>query len=152
MPRGIGKLRRQGNKGRFVVGRRMNRAKTLAPGRFRACVKSSAQNPARVRTHDKADRDRRPLSQGDHETYFCQLDSNRRVDRAGLCQHAVQSTRHSVAEFHTDSFRVTDERITSGLPTYTANLCSIHSGGAASHSRRRITILHSEGEDCKRLL
>jgi hypothetical protein len=36
--------------------------------------------------------------------------------------------------------------------TYTANLCPIHCGGAAGHSRRRTTILHSEGGYCKRFL
>jgi hypothetical protein len=40
----------------------------------------------------------------------------------------------------------------SGMATYPANLCPIHCGGAASHSRRRTTILHSEGGDCKRFL
>ena len=37
------------------------------------------------------------------------------------------------------------------MATYTANLCPIHRGGAASHSRQRTTILDSEGGDCKRL-
>jgi hypothetical protein len=34
--------------------------------------------------------------------------------------------------------------LASGLATYTANLCPIHCGGAASHSRLCTTILHSE--------
>ena len=38
------------------------------------------------------------------------------------------------------------------MSTYPANLCPIHCGGAASHSGPRTTILHSEGEDCKRFL
>jgi hypothetical protein len=36
--------------------------------------------------------------------------------------------------------------------TYPANLCPIHRDGAASHSRRRTTILHTEGGHCKRFL
>ena len=36
------------------------------------------------------------------------------------------------------------------MPTYTANLCPIHCGGAASHPRARTTILHRESWDRKR--
>jgi hypothetical protein len=36
--------------------------------------------------------------------------------------------------------------------TYTANLCPIHCGGSASPLKTAMTILHSEGGDCKRSL
>jgi hypothetical protein len=40
----------------------------------------------------------------------------------------------------------------SEMATCTANLCPIHCDGAASHSRRRTTILYSEGGHCKKFL
>ena len=40
----------------------------------------------------------------------------------------------------------------SEMATYTANLCPIHCGGGASHSRLCTTILHSESGHGKRVL
>ena len=36
-----------------------------------------------------------------------------------------------------------------GFPTYMANLCPIHCGGAVSYSTVRMTILHNEDAGCK---
>src|SRR5215467_13056774 len=40
--------------------------------------------------------------------------------------------------------------LSGGSSALPANLCPIHCGGAASHSRHRTTILHNESADCKR--
>jgi hypothetical protein len=51
---------------------------------------------------------------------------------------------------HPDGVLVTDRVQGKPLANYPAYLCPLHCGGAVSHSRLRMTILHSECEDCKR--
>src|SRR5687767_6490673 len=59
-------------------------------------------------------------------------------------------THYPESRFHSPDLLVAPA-VGKRCATYLGNLCPIHCSGAASHSRRRTTILHSEGGDCKRL-
>ena len=61
------------------------------------------------------------------------------IGGSGPSQDAVSGDPATAGQFHESA-------------TYMSNLCPIHCGGAAGHSRPRTTILHSEGGHCEGFL